>query len=89
MYHPAENDKAIKKLEKKYGKKFKRARKYAKIVFEENDPEVIEDIINLILEYPDRIVKDAYKYVGKKAKDNPKRNQNYAVAIMKDQGNRK
>jgi hypothetical protein len=49
----------------------------------------LRSIINLILEYPDRIVKDAYKYVGKKAKDNPKRNQNYAVAIMKDQGNRK
>lgn len=86
LYDPIENDKAIKKLEEKYGEKFKRARKYAKVVFKENDPAVIEEIINLILEYPDRIIKAAYKKVGKKAKDNPKRNQRYAVAIIRDQG---
>ena len=75
-------------MEEKHGEKFKRARKYAKIVFKENDPAVIEEIINLILEYPDRIVKAAYKKVGKKAKDNPKRNQYYAVAIIRDQGDK-
>ena len=88
IYDPVENEKAIQKLEEKYNKKFKTARKYAKIVFKENDPVVIEEIINLILEYPDRIVKAAYKKVGRKAKDNPKRNQYYAVAIIRDQGSK-
>lgn len=89
VYDPVKNEQKLSKLEEKYGEKYKRARNYAKIVFKENDPVVIEEIINLILEYPDRIIRDAYKKVGKKAKDNPKRNQYYAVAIIIDQANKK
>ena len=86
LYDPVENEKAIQKLKEKYSDEFKTARKYAKVVFKENDPVVIEEIINLIQEYPDDIIKKAYKKVGKKAKDNPKRNQRYAVAVIRDQG---
>ncbi|GAH93717.1 unnamed protein product, partial [marine sediment metagenome] len=46
LYDPEELRLKLKEIEKKYGKKeYNKARKYARIVFEENSPEVIEDII--------------------------------------------
>ena len=56
---------------------------FAEIVFKENDPVVVENIIKLTKEYGKDKVKKAYDIVSQKAPDNPKRIHRYAVGIIK------
>ncbi|GAH93719.1 unnamed protein product, partial [marine sediment metagenome] len=66
LYDPEELRLKLKEIEEKYGKKeYDEARKYARIVFEENSPEVIEDIILKRKEYGKKKVKKAFDIVAR------------------------
>lgn len=60
----------------------KKARRYGSIVFEENDPQVIEDIIKRMGTFGEREVKMAFDIVAKKRPDNPKRCYLYVKGII-------
>ena len=64
------------------GDDLKKARRYARIVFEENDPQVIEDIIKRMDTFGEREVKMAFDIVVKKRQDNPKRCYLYVKGII-------
>ena len=73
----------LKQIEEKYGNlEYNKARKYATIVFEENNPEVIEDIILKTKEYGEKEIKRVFGEVARKNIDNPKRNYVYVTRIM-------
>jgi hypothetical protein len=83
LYDPKERELRLKGIEEKYGKEtYIKARKYAEIVFEENNPEVIEDIILKTKEYGEKEVKRAFGEVARKNIDNPKRNYLYVTRIL-------
>jgi len=83
LYDPEELRLKLEEIEEKYGKKeYNEARKYARIVFEENSPEVIEDITLKIKEYGKEKVNKAFDIVARKSIDNPKRKYNYVVGII-------
>ncbi len=72
-------------LKQKHGKTtFDRARAYAKIVFEEYNPQVIEDIIEKEQEYGKKHVKKASNIIAKKNTDNPKKTYGYVVGILEN-----
>ncbi len=83
LYNPQERALKLKGLEDKYGKEeYARARKYAGIVFEENNPDVLEDIIARIKEFGPKEVERVFGEVARKNIDNPKRNYVYVTRIM-------
>jgi HKD family nuclease len=83
LYDPKERESRLKSIEDKYGKaEYAKARKYAEIVFEENSPEVIEDIILKTKEFGNKEMKRAFGEVAKKNPDNPKRNYIYVTRIL-------
>jgi len=83
LYDPKELQLKLKELEEKYSKaEYTKARKYAEIVFEENNPEVIEDIILKTKEYGEREIKRVFGEIAKKNIDNPKRNYAYVTRIL-------
>jgi len=83
LYDPKERELKLKSIEEKYGKKeYGKARKYAEIVFGENNPEVIEDIILKTKEYGEKEIKRVFGEVSRKNVDNPKRNYLYVTRIM-------
>jgi len=84
LYDPKERQSRLKGIEEKYGKsEYLKAIKYAEIVFEENNPEVIEDIILKTKEYGAKEIKRAFSEVARKNIDNPKRNYLYVTRIIK------
>jgi len=83
LYDPKERQSRLKAIEDKYGKtEYAKARRYAEIVFEENNPEVIEDIILKTKQYGDREIKRVFDVVKRKSIDNPKRTYVYVTHIM-------
>ncbi len=83
LYDPKELELKLKAIEDKYGKEaYTKARKYAEIVFEENNPEVIEDIILKTKQYGQKEVKRAFGEIARKNIDNPKRNYIYVTRIL-------
>lgn len=62
---------------------YAKARRYAETVFEENNPEVIEDILLKTKEYGPKEIKRAFGEVARKNIDNPKRNYLYATRILR------
>jgi len=83
LYDPKELEVKLKTIEDKYGKAaYGKARVYAEIVFEENNPEVIEDIILKTKQYGEKKVKSAFDIVAQKNIDNPKRIYSYVVGII-------
>ncbi len=83
LYNPKERELKLKSIEDKYGKEaYAKARKYAEIVFEENNPEVIEDIILKTKEYGEKEIKRVFGEVSRKNIDNPKRNYVYVTRIL-------
>jgi len=83
LYDPKERQSRLKSIEEKYGKtEYARARRYAEIVFEENNPEVIEDIISKTKEYGTKEIKRAFREVARKNIDNPKRTYLYVTRIL-------
>ena len=85
LYDPKKLEAELQALEQKYGlKRYQKARRYAKIVFEENNREIIEDIIKNIDLYGKDSVKEAFAIVAKKRVDNPKRKYSYVVGILRN-----
>ncbi|MDO8662119.1 MAG: phospholipase D-like domain-containing protein [Candidatus Omnitrophota bacterium] len=83
LYDPKERELRLKGMEEKYGKEvYVKARKYAEIVFEEKNPEVIEDIILKMKEYGDKEVERAFGEISRKSIDNPKRTYLYLTRIL-------
>ena len=83
LYDPKEREAKLRGIEEKYGKKaYTKARTYARIVFEENDPEVVEDIILKTRQYGEKEIKRVFEVVSRKSIDNPKRNYLYVTRIM-------
>ena len=83
LYDPKELEARLKAIEVKYGKAaYGRARAYAEIVFEENNPVVVEDIILKTKQYGENKVKKAFDIVKQKNIDNPKRMYSYVVGIL-------
>ncbi|MCK5708759.1 MAG: hypothetical protein KAI43_14015 [Candidatus Aureabacteria bacterium] len=91
LYDPIKLNVEFKKIEKDYGKDLlRKAKKYAHIVFKDNDVDVIEDIIGMINSYGNKIVSDAFKIVKKKHTSNPRRSYGYVKGIVKNvKGNKK
>lgn len=83
LYDPKEREIKLKAIEDKYGKDaYAKARKYAEIVFEENNPEAIEDVILKTKEYGEKEVKRVFGEIARKNIDNPKRNYVYVTRIL-------
>jgi hypothetical protein len=84
LYDPNELEERLAYLEEGYGqKRYREARRYAEIVFEENNYEVIEDIIKSMDIYGEDKVREAFSIAAKKRVDNPKRKYSYVVGILK------
>lgn len=85
LYDPKDLEKEWDGLNLKYGEdKVRSARKFAEIVFEENAPEIVEDIIK----ETDRVgidkVNKAFDIVAKKNIDNPKRCYQYVKGVLRN-----
>lgn len=85
LYDPEGLEAEWDKLRLKYGeKRIHEARKFAEIVFEENFPEIVEDIIKEMDRIGIEKVKAAFSLIAKKNIDNPKRCYQYLKGILKD-----
>ena len=85
LYDPKELGLKLKAIGDKYGEvSYSKARKYAEMVFEENNPEVMEDIILKTEQYGEKKVKKAFDLIGQKNIDNPKRSYGYVVGILEN-----
>jgi HKD family nuclease len=88
LYDPKELALRLKAIEDKYGREaYAKARKYAEIVFEENNPAVIEDIILKTRQYGEGKIKKAFDIVAQKNTDNPKKSYAYVVGIIEKKEN--
>ncbi|MCK4518915.1 MAG: hypothetical protein KAU12_02240 [Candidatus Omnitrophica bacterium] len=84
LYSPKRQAEKWERLKRLYGRRrVREARKFARVVFEENDTIVIEDIIHLIDEYGGKNFRKAIDIVSQKAVDNPKRTHKYVVGILR------
>ena len=87
IYDPEKLDLELARVAEQYGeKKYKIARKYAEIVFEEYNPQIIEDIILKTKQYGAKKIKEAFAIIAKKNIDNPKRKYGYVVGILENWG---
>lgn len=85
FYDPKELALKLKAIEDKYGREaYAKARGYAEIVFEENNPAVVEDIILKTRQYGDEKIKKAFDIVVQKNTDNPKKSYGYVVGIIEN-----
>lgn len=83
LYEPAWLEGEWKRLEALYGAdNLEKARRFAGIVFKENDPAVVEDVINKINTFGEKQVKKAFAVAAQKRPDNPKRNYLYVRGII-------
>jgi hypothetical protein len=83
LYDPAWLEGEWDRLELLYGgNNLKKARDFAGIVYEENDPQIIEDIIWRIETFGEEPVKMAFDIVAKKDPVNPKRCYPYVKGII-------
>ncbi|MDD5772661.1 MAG: phospholipase D-like domain-containing protein [bacterium] len=84
LYDPLKQIEKWESLNKSYGAdRVDQAKEFAKIVFEDNDPVIVEDIISLIDEYGLEKYREALNIVSQKAPDNPKRTHSYVVGILR------
>jgi len=85
LYDPKDLELRLRGVEEKYGREaYAKARKYAEIVFEENNPVVIEDIILKTRQYGAEKIKKAFDIVALKNTDNPKKSYGYVVGIIEN-----
>jgi len=88
LYDPAWLEAEWDRLETLYGKApLRKARKYARIIYEDNDTQIIEDIILKMSTYGEGRVAKAFSKISKKAPDNPKRSYKYVVGILQSEAN--
>ena len=75
-----------KKLVEEFGQeRFDQALGWAAIVFEENDPGVLKDILHLTDQFGQEIMDKAFNVVSQKRVDNPKRTYRYVVGIARSE----
>ncbi len=85
LYDPEWLESEWDRLELAYGaRKLNKARRYAKIVFKENDPKVVREIITMMNSLGGEPVKKAFAIVGKKHIGNSKRCYAYVKGILKN-----
>lgn len=85
LYDPKELVLKLKAIEDKYGRDaYAKARGYAEIIFEENNPQIIEDIILKTKQYGEEKIKKAFDIVALKNTDNPKKSYAYVVGIIEN-----
>jgi HKD family nuclease len=85
LYDPEWLEAEWDRLELSYSaKRLNKAKEYAKIVFKENDPIVVEEIITLMDSLGEEQVKKAFAIVGKKSVSNSKRCYAYVKGILKN-----
>ncbi|MFH1198926.1 MAG: phospholipase D-like domain-containing protein [Candidatus Omnitrophota bacterium] len=83
LYDPAELELEWDRLEAAYGaNKLKKAQKYGKIVFKQNDPQVVEDIVLSMDVFGEEKVRKAFDIVSKKNVDNSKRCYGYVKGLL-------
>jgi cardiolipin synthase len=83
LYNPEWLEKEWDRVELAYGlKSLNRAREYAKIVFKENDPQIVEDIIIMMESFGREPVKKVFGIVAKKSTSNPKKSYAYVKGIL-------
>lgn len=83
LYDPKELRLKLKAIEDKYGRQdYAQARRYAEIVFEENNPTIVEDIILKTRQYGEKEIKRAFDIVALKNTDNPKKSYAYVVGVL-------
>ncbi|MFA4889520.1 MAG: phospholipase D-like domain-containing protein [Candidatus Omnitrophota bacterium] len=86
LYSPEALVKEKERLAGEYGlERFEAAQRYAGIVFQENNVQVIESIIKNMEEYGVSEVEKAFQKVARKAPDNPKRSYRYVVGILQSE----
>jgi len=85
LYDPEWLETEWDRIEVAYGsKELKQAREYAKIVFKENDPKVVEEIITMTNSLGEKPIKKAFAIVAKKRVDNSKRCYAYVKGILRN-----
>jgi len=90
LYNPAWLEGEWDRLEMAYGAgELKQARTYSKIVFKENDPQVVEDILLKTKQYGKTTVKKAFAIVAQKNIDNPKRKYSYVLGVIEQTAQKK
>ena len=62
-----------------------KAQKVAKVVFKENDPDAIKELINLMDTYGEERIEEALDIIKQKNIDNPKYNFRYLVGIIENE----
>ena len=83
LYDPEWLETEWDRIEVAYGsKELKQARGYAKIVFKESDPKVVEEIITMTNSLGEAPIKKAFAIVAKKRVDNSKRCYVYVKGIL-------
>lgn len=83
LYDPEWLEGEWKRLRAAYGaKQVEKTREYAKIVFKENDPQDVKEIIAAMNQQGEEAVKEAFAIVAKKNVDNPKRTYAYVKGIL-------
>ncbi|MDD5347331.1 MAG: phospholipase D-like domain-containing protein [Candidatus Omnitrophica bacterium] len=83
LYDPARLEQEWQRMEERWGaKRLKQARKFAAVVFEENDAAVVEEVIQAMDRMGEKKVAGAFGVVAKKSVDNPKRNYRYVRGVM-------
>ena len=83
LYDPAWLEGEWNRLKSAYGSEsLERAREYAKTVYKENDPQAVEDIINMTNVVGEDKIKKAFVIVAQKHPDNPKRCYAYVRGIL-------
>ena len=83
LYNLKKVDENFAKLSERFGEaNVQKARKQAKVVFRENDPESVEILLELTTDYGETAVKRAVRIVAKKRTDNPKRSFAYLRGII-------
>lgn len=81
--NPQEREKDFAELEKKYGnEKVLKVRKFLEIVFKENDPEALREILKALETCGEKVVEEAFDIVARKSISNPKRDLSYVKGIL-------
>ena len=84
LYNPDNLKQELDELKLKHGEKeYKKAIEYATIVFEENNPDILEDIILKSRQYGREKMKKAFSIINKKNTDNPKKTYEYIIGILR------
>ncbi|MCK5655191.1 MAG: hypothetical protein KAI03_02710 [Candidatus Aureabacteria bacterium] len=85
LYNPEWLESEWDRLELAYGaEKLDKAKKYAKIVFKENNSAIVEEIITMTDSLGEKPIKEAFAIVGKKHIANSKRCYAYVKGILKN-----